>query len=128
MADIFSDLKAALEAAAKTKRGARAVAGHDEDFEIEIKGQPPIHVGIAGGKMTVNKGPSPRQEPLHFTRIQIDEASLRAILGGKKSPVDLMEDGKLFVRTRLYGGALITILLRSAYDLAREKALAAVLG
>jgi hypothetical protein len=35
-----------------------------------------------------------------------------------------MEQGKLFLRTRLYGGALLTILLRSAYDLARERKLA----
>ena len=126
MSDVFSDFKAALEAAAKTRRGAKAVAGHDEDFEVEVKGQPPIHVGFAGGKMIVNKGPSPRQEPLHFTRIEIDEASLRSILAGKISPVDAMEAGKLFVRTRLYGGALITILLRSAYDLAREKTLASI--
>ena len=125
MPDIFSEFKTSLEAAAKTRRGARAVAGHDEDFEIEIEGQPPIHVGFAGGKMMINQGPSPRREPLHFTRIQIDETSLRSILAGKKSPVDAMEEGKLFIRTRLYGGALITILLRSAYDLAREKILLA---
>jgi hypothetical protein len=39
-----------------------------------------------------------------------------------------MEQGQLFLRTRLYGGALITILLRAAYDLARERALAQLRG
>jgi hypothetical protein len=39
-----------------------------------------------------------------------------------------MEQGQLFLRTRLYGGALITILLRAAYDLARERALGAASG
>jgi hypothetical protein len=34
-----------------------------------------------------------------------------------------MEEGKLFLRTRLYGGGLITILLRSCFDLARERRL-----
>ncbi len=34
-----------------------------------------------------------------------------------------MEAGRLFLRTRLYGGALITILLRAAYDLARSRKL-----
>jgi hypothetical protein len=123
MADVFQDLKKALEAAAKTPRGRRAVEGHDEDFEIEVAGHAPIHLEIKGGRMTVNKGPSPRQEPLHFTRLQLDETTLHAILEGRMSPVDAMEAGKLFLRTRLYGGALGTILLRSAYDLARERKL-----
>ena len=125
MADVFKDLKAALEAAAKTPRGNRAVNGHDEDFEIEVAGNDPIHLEIAGGKMSVNKGPSPRQEALHFTRLELDETTLYDILGGRTSPVDAMEAGKLYLRTRLYGGALVTILLRSAYDLARERKLGA---
>lgn len=123
MADVFNDLKTAFEAAAKTPRGSRAVSGHDEDFEIEIAGHAPIHLEIAGGKMSVNQGPSPRQVALHFTRLELDEATLYDILGGKTSPVDAMEAGKLYLRTRLYGGALVTILLRSAYDLARERKL-----
>lgn len=125
MADVYDDLKAALEAAAKTPRGSRAVGGHDEDFQIEVEGHDPIHLEIKGGKLAVNRGASPRQQPLHFTRVQLDESTLRAILDGKVSPVEAMEQGKLYLRTRLYGGALATILLRSAYDLARERKLQA---
>ena len=80
---------------------------------------------IRGGKLAVRAGPSPRQEPLHFTRVQIDGATLQAIVGGQLSPVAAMEQGKLYLRTRLYGGALITILLRAAYDLARDRRLGA---
>jgi hypothetical protein len=126
MPDLLGDLRAALEDAARTKRGTMAVNGHDEDFELQIAGQEPIHVEILGGALAVNGGPSPRHEPMHFTVVEVDQATLRAILDGQVSPVEAMFDGKLFLRTRLYGGALITILLRAAYDLARERKLSAV--
>ena len=128
MASLVEDLRAALELASKTPRGQRVLAGHDEDFQLEIEGQEPIYVRIEGGQLEVRPGPSPRQEPLQFTRVQLDEATLLPILGGQVSPVEAMEQGKLFLRTRLYGGALITILLRAAYDEARTKALAGALG
>jgi hypothetical protein len=120
---LVDDLRAALNAASDTPRGQRAINGHDEDFELEV-GKELIHLGIRGGKMTVNPGASPRHEPLHFSRLQMDEATLRDIIDGRISPVEAMEEGRLFLRTRLYGGALATILLRSAYDLARERTLA----
>lgn len=120
---LVDDLRAALNAASDTPRGQRALNGHDEDFELEI-GKEIIHVGIQGGKLTVNPGKSPRREPLHFSRLQTDEPTLRDMLEGRVSPVEAMEEGKLFLRTRLYGGALVTILLRSAYDHARERRLA----
>ena len=121
---LLDDLRTALNAASDTPRGQRAVNGHDEDFEIEV-GKEVFHLGIRGGKMTVNAGPSPRHEPLHFSRLQLDEATLRDIVEGRVSPVEAMEAGRLFLRTRLYGGALATILLRSAYDLARARKLSA---
>lgn len=124
VADLVQTVRDALEEAGRTARGQRAVSGHDEDFQLEIAGQEPIHVAIAGGALEVRAGPSPRREPLRFTRVEVDEATLRAILDGATSPVEAMEQGKLFLRTRLYGGALLTILLRSAYDLARERKLA----
>jgi hypothetical protein len=123
MSQIYELLKCALEAAALTKQGSKVLAGHDEDFEIEVGAACVVHVEFAKGAMKVALGPSPRREPLHFTRIQIDEESLRAVLSGKTTPVDVMEAGRMFIRTRLYGGALIPILLRSAYDLARDNAL-----
>jgi len=123
--DVLDILRGALELAGQTKRGQLALHGHDEDFQLEIDGQAPIHVEIRGGKLAVRAGPSPRQEPLHFTRVQIDGATLQAIVGGQLSPVAAMEQGKLYLRTRLYGGALITILLRAAYDLARDRRLGA---
>jgi hypothetical protein len=126
MGSVLEDLRAALEEASRTPRGKLAVEGHDEDFQVEIEGQEPIHVEFAGGKMAVRQGPSPRQDPIHFTIVQMDEGTLRAILGGSISPVEAMEQGRLFLRTRLYGGALLTILLRCAYDRAREDALAKV--
>ena len=116
-------LRQALEEAAATPRGQRAVTGHDEHFELEIDGGQLIHVAVQGGTLAVSSGASPRREPLHFTRVQLGEATLRDILRGRISPVEAMEQGKLFLRTRLYGGALITILLRCAYDLARDRAL-----
>jgi hypothetical protein len=126
VADVFTDLRTALEEASRTPRGQLVLAGHDEDFQVEIGGNEPIHVEFAHGKMAVRPGPSPRQGPLHFTIVQMDEPTLRSILGGALSPVEAMEQGKLFLRTRLYGGALLTILLRVAYDQARERALAAI--
>jgi len=123
--DIFKVLNEALESASRTKLGQLAVTGHDEDFQVEIDGHAPIHVEIRGGKLAVRAGASPRQEPLHFTRVQLDADTLAAILAGNISPVEAMEQGKLFLRTRLYGGALLTILLRAAYDLARARRLRA---
>jgi hypothetical protein len=123
MSELRETLAGALAGASQTPRGQRALAGHDEDFQVEVKGHEPIHVGIAGRQLTVNAGPSPRQEPMRFTRVQLEEDTLRAILAGRTSPLDAMEQGKLFLRTRLYGGALITILLRAAYDQAREQSL-----
>jgi hypothetical protein len=127
-ANLLETLRIALGEASQTKRGQLALAGHDEDFQVEIEGQAPIHVEIRAGKLAVNAGPSPRQEPLHITRLQLDMMTLQAILKGSLSPVQAMEQGQLFLRTRLYGGALITILLRAAYDLARERALGAASG
>jgi SCP-2 sterol transfer family protein len=111
---------AALQQASQTARGQKAVRGHDEDFQVEIDGLQPLHVQIVDGGLSVRPGPSPRQEPLRFTRVQIDPAALRQILDGQLSPVEAMAAGRLFLRTRLYGGAQITILLRAAYDLARD--------
>jgi hypothetical protein len=119
--NIFADLRTALEEASRTPRGQLVLAGHNEDFQVEIAGHEPIHVEIADKRLAVRPGPSSRQEPLHFTRIQIDETTLRSILEGNLTPVEAMEEGKLFLRTRLYGGAQFTILLRSAYDLARQR-------
>ncbi len=125
MADVLTDLKDALEEASRTPCGQLILQGHDEDFQIEIEGYEPIHVEFAGGKMAVRPGPPPRQEPLHFTIVQMNEQTLRAMLDGVMSPVEAMEQGLLFLRTRLYGGALLTILLRATYDLARERRMAA---
>jgi ABC-type nitrate/sulfonate/bicarbonate transport system substrate-binding protein len=124
--DLFATLRAALDEASRTKRGQLVLAGHDEDFQLEIPAHAPIHVEFRSGQLAVHPGPSPRQEPLHFTRVGIDEPTLSSILAGTLSPVEAMEQGKLFLRTRLYGGALITILLRSAYDLALQRALGQV--
>ncbi len=121
--NLLESLRTILGDASQTERGQLALRGHDEDFQLEIEGQMPIHVEIRGGKLAVNAGPSPRQEPLHITRLQLDLVTLQSILRGILSPVEAMEQGKLFLRTRLYGGALITILLRAAYDLARQRAL-----
>lgn len=126
--DLLETLRTALGEASQTKRGRLALAGHDEDFQVEIEGQAPIHVEIRAGKLAVNAGASPRQEPLHITRLQLNGVTLRAIINGALSPVEAMEQGKLFLRTRLYGGALITILLRAAYDLARQRTLAQLRG
>jgi hypothetical protein len=120
---LIEDLRAALEEAARTPRGQKALHGHDEDFDLEIAGHDTVHVAIAGGQMEVSEGPSPRRQPLHYTLVQVDEPTLRTILAGRISPVEAMEAGRLFLRTRLYGGALITILLRAAYDLARSRKL-----
>ena len=127
MAEVLDELRSALAQASQTPRGKRAVAGHDEDFEIEVPGHDPIHVEILGNALAVRSGSSPRQEPLRFTRVQLDQATLLDILQGRLSPIEAMEQGKLFLRTRLYGGALLTILLRAAYDLSRERQLAGAL-
>jgi len=121
--DLVDHLRAALEAASQTVRGQKALHGHDEDFDLEIAGVGTFHLAFGGGKLEISEGPSPRQQALHYTLVQIDEPTLRAILAGRISPVEAMEQGKLFLRTRLYGGALITILLRTAYDLTHEKKL-----
>jgi hypothetical protein len=124
--DALQRLQLALGEASRTKRGRMVLEGHDEDFQIEIQGLAPIHVEIRGGTLAVREGPSPRQEALHFTRVQLDAATLDALLAGRMSPVEAMEAGRLFLRTRLYGGAQITILLRAAYDLARERLMAKI--
>ncbi len=116
----LNELRTTLEAAARTPLGQKALHGHDEDFELEIAGSGKFHVAFKGGGMEIAQGPSPRQQPVHYSLVQLDEPTLRAIFAGQLSPVDAMEEGKLFLRTRLYGGALLTILFRAAYDLARE--------
>lgn len=123
--EIGRDLDLALRAASGTPRGQRAVAGHDEHYEFDIEGRAPLHVAIAGGTLSFGEGPAPKREPLRFTRLELTERTLRAILGGDLSPVEAMERGELLMRTRLYGGGQMTILLRAAYDLARARRLAA---
>lgn|GEM_PF-3088295 len=124
VSDVFHELESALEVAAATRRGQLALRGHDEDFQIEVDGQP-FHLAIERGGFVLSPGASPRRQPMRFTRVQVDAPTLHAILAGDVSPVEAMEQGKLFLRTRLYGGALFTMLLRAAYDLARESRLAA---
>ena len=125
MNEIGRDLEAALRAAGGTARGQRALAGHDEHYEFDIEGRAPLYVAISGGALSFGEGPSPKREPLRFSRLELAEGTLRAILGGDVSPVEAMERGELLMRTRLYGGGQMTILLRAAYDLARARRLAA---
>lgn len=120
---LLDELRAVFEAAAATPRGQKALHGHDEDFDLEVTGVETFHLAFSGGRLRISEGSSPRQQALHYSLVQLDEATLRDILAGRVSPVEAMEAGKLFLRTRLYGGALVTILLRAAYDLAQDKKL-----
>jgi hypothetical protein len=123
----LDELRAALEPAARTPLGQKALRGHDEDFDLEIGGSGTFHLSFAGGALEIAQGASPTRQALRYSLVQVDESTLRAIFAGRLSPVEAMEDGKLFLRTRLYGGALLTILFRAAYDLARQAGLAAAL-
>jgi hypothetical protein len=123
MADIARELSAAIEAASRTQQGQRAVNGHDEFYEFLVEGRAPCHFEIAAGGIEFGEGPAPRREPLRYTRLELSESTLRAILSGDLSPVEAMENGRLLLRTRLYGGGQMTMLLRSAYDLARARRL-----
>ena len=123
MADISRELSVAIEAASRTARGERAVKGHDEYYEFLVEGRAPVHFEIAGGKLRFGDGPAPRREPLRYTRMELSEGTLRAILNGDLSPVGAMERGELLLRTRLYGGGQMIMLLRAAYDLARARRL-----
>ena len=123
MADIARELSVAIEAASRTARGERAVKGHDEYYEFLVEGRAPVHFEIAGGRLKFGDGPAPRREPLRYTRLELSEGTLRAILNGELSPVGAMERGELLLRTRLYGGGQMIMLLRAAYDLARARRL-----
>lgn len=123
MAELLAELAAGLRAAGDTSEGARVVAGHDEDFELSIVGHGMVHVAVANGSLSVQPGSSPRQRVLQFTRLELDAQTAREIITGQTSPVEAMSRGSLLLRTRLYGGAVITILLRIAYDLARSRML-----
>ena len=120
---LVEDLRAALDAAARTPLGQKALHGHDEDFDLEVAGAGTFHIAFRGGGVEIATGPSPRREALHCNIVQVDEPTLRDVLAGRTSPVEAMEAGTLFLRTRLYGGALLTILLRAAYDQARDNTL-----
>jgi putative sterol carrier protein len=122
VSELADTLRTRLEAASRLPLGQKALNGHDEDFQLDVVGQGPIYVGFEGGKLTVADGPSPRQEPLRFSRVDVSADTLHQIIDGRLSPLQAMESGRLFLRTRLYGGALITILLRAAYDLAHGAA------
>ena len=120
---LLEELRTALDAAARTPLGQKALHGHDEDFDLEVAGAGTFHIAFRGGRLEIAGGPSPRREALRCSLLQIDEPTLRDVLAGRTSPVEAMEAGKLFLRTRLYGGALLTILLRAAYDRARDNTL-----
>ncbi len=121
MSDIGRELSVAVEEARRTARGERAVKGHDEYYEFLVEGCTPFHFEIAGGRLKFGDGPAPRREPLRYTRLELAEGTLRAILNGDLSPVGAMERGELLLRTRLYGGGQMIMLLRAAYDLARAR-------
>ena len=121
MSDIGRYLSVALEPASKTARGERAVKGHDEYYEFLVKDRAPFHFEIAGGRLRFGAGPAPQREPLRYTRLELAEDTLRAIMNGEVSPVEAMGRGELLLRTRLYGGGQMTMLLRAAYDLARAQ-------
>ena len=123
MGEIARKLSAAIEAASRTPRGERAVKGHDETYEFLINDSAHCHFEIAGGQLKFGESPAARREPLRYTRLELSEETLRAILNGDVSPVEAMEQGKLLLRTRLYGGGQMTMLLRAAYDLARASRL-----
>jgi hypothetical protein len=120
---LLDELRTALGGAARTPLGQKALRGHDEDFDLEVGGAGTFHVAFSGGRLEIAEGPSPRREALRCSIVQLDEPTLRDMLAGRTSPVEAMEAGTLFLRTRLYGGALITILLRAAYDQARDNTL-----
>lgn len=123
MSGMFDNLSRKLANAGGTELGRKALSGHDEDFQLEIEGYAPIHVEINNNDISVRDEPSPRNVALQFTRIQLSEEVLTAILNGDESPIQAMERGALFIRSRLYGGALFIMLLRAAYDLALKQRL-----
>lgn len=124
MPSLLEEVTQDLEEAAATPLGQKAITAHDEDYEFEIPGREPFYVEMRGGKMAVHPGLSPRHgQPLAAGGVALDEPTLRDILGGRTSPYEAMAQGKLFLLIRLYGGSQITILLRAAYDLARQRAL-----
>jgi len=124
MRDIDRELADALAAASKMPRGERAVKGHDEFYEYLVEGRAPFHFQIVGGELRFGQGPAPERLALRYTRLELAEDTLRAILNGDVSPVEAMGQGKLLLRTRLYGGGQMIMLLRAAYDLARARRLA----
>ena len=80
MSDIGRDLSVALEAASKTARGERAVKGHDEYYEFLVKDCAPFHFEIAGGRLRFGAGAAPRREPLRYTRLEVTQDTLRAVM------------------------------------------------
>ena len=123
MPNLLDDVTQALQEAAATPLGQKALRGHDEDYDIEVAGHEPFHVAIEGGQMAVRPGRSPHREALAVSGVELGESTLRDILAGRVSPYEAMGTGKLFLLTRLYGGGQITILLRAAYDMSRQRAL-----
>ena len=104
MSELFETLRSALEAAGRTSLGQKALSGHDEDFQVDVAGQGSFHVEISGGKLAVRPGPSPRQEPMHFTRIELDEKKRLDLY--KQAQQIMYEDGAalfMYTLTDIYG-------------------------
>ncbi|MDE3100734.1 MAG: hypothetical protein KGJ98_00700 [Chloroflexota bacterium] len=123
MSALVRSFEEALRRASATELGRRALAGHDEDYQFDVSGEPTFHVSIEGGALAFEDGPSPQREPLSLTRLELSAATLRGIVAGEISPVQAMERGEMFLRTRLYGGGQMTVLMRAAYELARQQRL-----
>ena len=124
-AHIFAELSKALAQAAATDEGKRFLAGHDEDFQFDLDEGNVFYVSIENGGLKVVEGRMPKTGYYETTYVETDAGTLREMMKGKLRPIDAIEHNRFRMIIRMYEGCQITILLRIAGDLAREKVLAA---
>jgi hypothetical protein len=99
--------------AAESRAGAGVVAAHDEDYELFLRGDDTsLVLSMRGGRIYIVAVATPGF--CSYTRATLDAGVLPEIAAGILTPTEAVEEGRILLQSRLYGGGQLLRLMRIA--------------
>jgi hypothetical protein len=99
--------------AAESRAGGVTVAAHDEDYELFLRGNDSsLVLSMRGGTARIVSAANPGF--CSYTRATIDADVVPEIAAGRLTPTEAVEEGRILLQSRLYGGGQLLRLMRIA--------------
>ncbi|HEY4211658.1 MAG TPA: hypothetical protein VGM84_09280 [Steroidobacteraceae bacterium] len=109
----LASVVAALCAASATEDGRRTVAAHDEQYELGVGGDDGLLIlEMRQGQMIVLPVSERAPEFCRYTRVDFLGTAISDIASQSLTPTEAVEEGRILLRSRLYGGGQFLRLLR----------------